>query len=104
MLIVAPNGRVNEETELPTLLSTEGVTLDFTEEAIDALADAAAEVNAGVENIGARRLATIMETVLDEISFSAADKSGETIAIDRDFVTARLGDITKNADLSKYIL
>ncbi len=86
------------------LLSTEGVTLDFTEEAIDALADAAAEVNAGVENIGARRLATIMETVLDEISFSAADKSGETIAIDRDFVTARLGEITKNADLSKYIL
>ena len=86
------------------LLATEGVTLDITEDAIDALADAAAEVNAGVENIGARRLATIMETVLDEISFSAADRSGETVTIDRAFVEARLGEITKNADLSKYIL
>lgn len=86
------------------LLSTEGVTLDFTEEAIDALADAAAEVNSGVENIGARRLATIMETVLDDISFTAPDKTGETISIDRDYVTKRLGEITKNADLSKYIL
>ncbi|MAW78804.1 MAG: HslU--HslV peptidase ATPase subunit [Parvularcula sp.] len=86
------------------LLSTEGVTLDFTEEAIDALADAAAEVNSGVENIGARRLATIMETVLDDISFTAPDKTGETISIDRDYVTERLGEITKNADLSKYIL
>ncbi len=86
------------------LLSTEGVTLNFTEDAIDALADAAAEVNAGVENIGARRLATIMETVLDEISFTAADKSGEIIEIDKDYVTARLGEIAKNADLSKYIL
>jgi len=86
------------------LMATEGVTLEFTEDAIDALADAAAEVNAGVENIGARRLATIMETVLDEISFTAADRGGETISVDRAFVEARLGDITKNADLSKYIL
>ncbi len=85
-------------------MATEGVTLEFTEDAIDALADAAAEVNAGVENIGARRLATIMETVLDEISFTAADRGGETISVDRAFVEARLGDITKNADLSKYIL
>ncbi|WP_428407304.1 ATP-dependent protease ATPase subunit HslU [Hyphococcus sp.] len=86
------------------LLSTEGVTLDFTEDAIDALADAAAEVNAGVENIGARRLATIMETVLDDVSFTAPDKDGETVSIDRAYVTARLGEIAKNADLSKYIL
>ena len=86
------------------LLLTEGVTQNFTEDAIDALADAAAEVNAGVENIGARRLATIMETVLDEISFTAADKSGDTIAIDKDYVTTRSGEIAKNADLSKYIL
>jgi len=86
------------------LLETEGLTLSFTEEAIDALADAAAEVNSGVENIGARRLATIMETVLDEISFNAADKSGEAVSIDRAFVEARLGEITRNADLSKYIL
>ena len=86
------------------LMSTEGVTLDFADDAIDALADAAAEVNAGVENIGARRLATIMETVLDDISFAAADSGGETLAIDRAYVEARLGEITKNADLSKYIL
>ncbi len=86
------------------LLSTEGVTLDFTEDAIDALADAAAEVNSAVENIGARRLATIMETVLDDVSFTAPDKDGETVSIDRAYVTARLGEITKNADLSKYIL
>ncbi len=86
------------------LLETEGVALSFTEDALDALADAAAEVNAGVENIGARRLATIMETVLDEVSFSAADKGGEAVTVDRTFVEARLGDIAKNADLSKYIL
>lgn len=86
------------------LMETEGVTLDFAEDAIDALADAAAEVNAGVENIGARRLATIMETVLDDISFAAADSDGETLTIDRAYVEARLGEITKNADLSKYIL
>ncbi|WP_425410528.1 ATP-dependent protease ATPase subunit HslU [Hyphococcus sp.] len=86
------------------LMETEGVTLDFTEDAIDALADAAAEVNSGVENIGARRLATIMETVLDEISFAAADRDGETVSIDAGYVTARLSKITKNADLSKYIL
>ncbi len=86
------------------LLETEAVTLDFTEDAIDALADAAAEVNAGVENIGARRLATIMETVLDEISFAATDRSGETVTIDRAYVEGQLGEITKNADLSKYIL
>lgn len=86
------------------LMETEGVALEFSESAIDALADAAAEVNAGVENIGARRLATIMETVLDEVSFTAADRSGETVAIDADFVGERLGAITKNADLSKYIL
>lgn len=86
------------------LMATEGVELEFAEDAADALADAAAAVNAGVENIGARRLATIMETVLDEISFSAADRSGETVTIDADFVNAQLADIAKNADLSKYIL
>ncbi|WP_411816822.1 ATP-dependent protease ATPase subunit HslU [Hyphococcus sp. DH-69] len=86
------------------LMETEGVTLEFSEDAIDALADAAAEVNSGVENIGARRLATIMETVLDEVSFTATDKTGETISIDAAFVNDRLGGITKNADLSKYIL
>ncbi len=86
------------------LMATEEVTLEFTDDAADALADAAAAVNAGVENIGARRLATIMETVLDEISFTAADRSGETVRIDAAYVEARLGEITRNADLSKYIL
>ncbi len=86
------------------LMATEGVTLDFADDAADALADAAAAVNSGVENIGARRLATIMETVLDEISFTGADRSGETIRIDAAYVEARLGEITRNADLSKYIL
>lgn len=86
------------------LMVTEGVTLEFTEDAVDALADAAAAVNAGVENIGARRLATIMEKVLDDISFSAADRNGETVKIDADFVNGQLSDIAKNADLSKYIL
>ena len=86
------------------LMETEGVALDFTEDAVDALADAAAAVNGVVENIGARRLATIMEKVLDEISFTAADRNGETVTIDADFVNAQLADIATNADLSKYIL
>jgi len=86
------------------LMETEGLTLTFAEDAVDALADAAAQVNATVENIGARRLATIMEKVLDEISYEAADKSGETITVDAAYVEERLEDITKNADLSKFIL
>ncbi|MEQ8750439.1 MAG: AAA family ATPase, partial [Amphiplicatus sp.] len=86
------------------LMAAEGVTLDFADSGIDALADAAAQVNQSVENIGARRLATVLETVLDEISFSAADKSGETLTIDAAYVEARIGDIARNADLSKYIL
>ncbi|MEE2690313.1 MAG: ATP-dependent protease ATPase subunit HslU [Pseudomonadota bacterium] len=86
------------------LMATEGVTLEFAESGIDALADAAATVNASVENIGARRLATVMETVLDEISFTAADKAGQTVTIDHAYVEARIGDIARNADLSKYIL
>jgi ATP-dependent HslUV protease ATP-binding subunit HslU len=86
------------------LLKTEGVTLDFSDDAIDALADVAAQVNATVENIGARRLQTVMERVLDEISFEAADKSGETIKINAAYVTGRIGDLAKNADLSKFIL
>ncbi|MEM8936255.1 MAG: ATP-dependent protease ATPase subunit HslU [Pseudomonadota bacterium] len=86
------------------LIGTEGVTLEFTDDAADALADAAAAVNSGVENIGARRLATIMETVLDEISFTAADRSGETISVDAAYVDARLSGITRDADLSRFIL
>jgi ATP-dependent HslUV protease ATP-binding subunit HslU len=86
------------------LLATEGVTLKFADDAIDALADIAAQVNSTVENIGARRLQTVMERVLDEISFDATDKGGETILIDAAYVQARIGDLAKNADLSKFIL
>jgi ATP-dependent HslUV protease ATP-binding subunit HslU len=86
------------------LLATEGVTLAFTEEAIDALADAAVTVNGSVENIGARRLQTVLEKVLEEISYSASDRSGETISIDAAYVKERIGGLAQNTDLSRYIL
>jgi ATP-dependent HslUV protease ATP-binding subunit HslU len=86
------------------LLATEGVTLDFSADGVDALADIAALVNSTVENIGARRLQTVMERVLDEISFAAADRTGETIRIDAGYVNSRIGDLAKNTDLSKFIL
>ena len=86
------------------LMQTEGVNLRFTDDAIDALAEIAAQVNTSVENIGARRLQTVMERVLDEISFDATDKGGETVDIDAAYVRARIGDLAKNADLSKFIL
>ncbi len=86
------------------LLGTENVTLEFTEDAIDALADVAVEVNTNVENIGARRLQTVIERVLDEISFTAPDRSGETVKIDGAFVRKQVADLAKNADLSRYIL
>ena len=86
------------------LLETEGVTLTFTDGAIDALADAAEAVNGSLENIGARRLQTVLEKVVEEISFSAADRGGETITIDADYVRDRIGELAKNADLSRFIL
>ncbi len=81
------------------LLQTEGVTLDITDDAIDALADVAVAVNSTVENIGARRLQTVMERVLDDISFAAPDRHGETIKVDADYVQKHVGDLAKNADL-----
>jgi ATP-dependent HslUV protease ATP-binding subunit HslU len=86
------------------LMATEALNLQFTDDAIDALAAMAAQVNTTVENIGARRLQTVIERVLDEISFDATDKGGETITIDAAYVEARIGDLAKNADLSKFIL
>ena len=86
------------------LLAAEGVTLDFTEGSIDALADLAVRVNESVENIGARRLQTVMERLLDDISFTAPDRNGETIEITAEDVHRRVGDLAKDADLSKYIL
>ncbi len=91
-------------TQYVALMGTEGVTLSFDDSAIDAVADFAAEVNANVENIGARRLQTIMEKVVEEISFTASDRDGETIAIDAAYVKDRVEALTKNADLSKFIL
>jgi len=86
------------------LMATEDFTLDFTEEAINQLAKLAAEINGTVENIGARRLHTVMEKLLEEISFSAADRSGETVTIDADMVNSRVGDLLKAGDLTKFIL
>ena len=86
------------------LLATEGVTLDFTADAVDAIADVAVAVNSSVENIGARRLQTVMERVLDDVSFAAPDRSGETVKIDAAYVDKNIGDLAKNADLSRFIL
>ncbi len=86
------------------LMQTEGVTLDFTDDSIDAIADIAVSVNSSVENIGARRLQTVMERVLDEISFAASDRSGETVKVDGDYVQKHIGDLAKNTDLSRFIL
>jgi len=91
-------------TQYEAMLATEKVTLTFTEDGIDALADVAAEVNASVENIGARRLQTVLERVLEEISFAAADKAGETLTIDGAYVREKIGALAKNTDLSKFIL
>ncbi len=86
------------------LLKTENVDLEFSEDGIDMIANLAYEVNSKVENIGARRLHTIIEKVLDEISFTATDRSGEKISIDANYVKNNLGDIVKDTDLSKFIL
>jgi ATP-dependent HslUV protease ATP-binding subunit HslU len=86
------------------LMATEGVELEFTPDGVDAIADIAVEVNSNVENIGARRLMTVMEKILDEISFEATDYSGDKIVIDEKHVRDNIGDLAKNADLSKFIL
>ena len=86
------------------LLKTENVELEFTEDGINTIADIAMEVNSTVENIGARRLHTIIERVLDEISFTATDKAGEKIVVDSNYINKNLGELTKDTDLSKFIL
>ena len=86
------------------LLDTENVELEFTEDGIDTIANIATEVNSSVENIGARRLHTIIERVLDDISFTATDKSGEKIVVDSKYINKNLGELTKDTDLSKFIL
>ena len=86
------------------LLKTEDVNLEFSEDGIDMLAKISAEVNSSVENIGARRLHTIIEKVLDDISFNATDKAGQTITVDKKFVQDNLGNLVKDTDLTKFIL
>lgn len=86
------------------MLATEQVAIDFTEDAVAAIARIAVEVNSTVENIGARRLQTVIERILDEISFTATDRGGESVTIDAAYVEARIGDLAKNADLSRFIL
>ncbi len=83
------------------LMDTEGLTIDFTD---DAIASIAVSINSSVENIGARRLQTVMERVLDEISFTAADQAGESVTIDADYVEDHIGDLARNTVLSRFIL
>ena len=86
------------------LIETEGVTIDFTEDGIKAIARIAAEVNAEVENIGARRLQTVMEKLLEEVSFDAEDRGGQTLTVDSAYVEGQLNEIARNTDLSRYVL
>jgi len=101
-ILVEPEANLIRQHQ--ALLATEGVTLTFTEDALDALADAAEAVNGALENIGARRLQTVLEKVVEEISFTAADRGGETFAIDAPYVQSRIGELARNADLSRFIL
>jgi ATP-dependent HslUV protease ATP-binding subunit HslU len=86
------------------LLATEGVTITFANDGIAALARIAAEVNDAIENIGARRLQTVLEKLVEDISFTAEDRKGEALVIDAAFVEQQLAGIAKNADLSRYVL
>jgi ATP-dependent HslUV protease ATP-binding subunit HslU len=86
------------------LLATEGVTIEFTDGAIAEIARLAAEINEKVENIGARRLHTVMERLVEEISFTASDRAGESLTIDPDYVRSHVGHLLDGADLSKFIL
>ncbi|MEN9717826.1 MAG: ATP-dependent protease ATPase subunit HslU, partial [Pseudomonadota bacterium] len=96
--------RANLVAQYTALLATEQVTLDFAADAIDEVARIAAQVNEAVENIGARRLQTVMEKLLEDLSFEAEDRTGETIRVDAAYVRERLNGLAQDTDLSKYIL
>nr|WP_239807386.1 ATP-dependent protease ATPase subunit HslU [Croceicoccus hydrothermalis] len=96
--------RANLVQQYKALIGTEDVTLDFSEEAIREIATIAAQVNESVENIGARRLSTVMEKLLEEVSFDAEERGGSTVSVDRDYVRERLAELAQDSDLSKYIL
>ncbi len=91
-------------TQYVAMMATEKVTLSFTDDGIDALADVAADVNASVENIGARRLQTVLERVLEDVSFAAGDTAETSVVIDGAYVRGKIGALAKNTDLSKFIL
>jgi ATP-dependent HslUV protease ATP-binding subunit HslU len=96
--------RANLVEQYIALLGTEKVTLDFTSEAVSEVARIAAQVNESVENIGARRLQTVMERLLEDLSFEAEDRGGDTVTVDGAYVRERLNDLARDSDLSKYIL
>ena len=96
--------RASLTAQYQALLATEGVTITFTDDGIVAIARIAAEVNESVENIGARRLSTVLEKLLEDISFDAEDKSGTALIVDAAYVDGQLASVAKNVDLSKYIL
>jgi ATP-dependent HslUV protease ATP-binding subunit HslU len=101
-ILTEPNASLTEQYQ--ALLQTEGVTLTFTAEGLARIAELAWQVNEGTENIGARRLHTLMERLLEEISFQAAEHEGQTIEVDADYVDAHLAALVRNQDLSRYIL
>ena len=96
--------RASLTEQYQALLATEGVNIDFADDGIDALARIAAEVNEALENIGARRLQTVMEKLLEEVSFTAEERHGQTLVVDQSFVDSQLAGIARNADLSRYVL
>jgi ATP-dependent HslUV protease ATP-binding subunit HslU len=96
--------RASLADQYAALLQTEGVTISFTDDGIEAIARIAAEVNEAVENIGARRLSTVMEKLLEEVSFEAEDRQGSTLLVDKAYVDSQLASVAKNVDLSKYVL
>jgi ATP-dependent HslUV protease ATP-binding subunit HslU len=101
-ILTEPEANLIRQTQ--ALMATEGLTVTFTPDAVEALADAAVAVNGAVENIGARRLQTVLEKVVEEISFTAGDRSGETVVIDGAYVRERVEALSQNADLSRFIL
>jgi len=101
-ILTEPNASLTEQ--YIALLATEGVDIQFSDDGIQAIANAAWQVNENTENIGARRLHTMMERIVEELSFVANDKSGETILIDADYVNGKLEEVVQNEDLSRFIL
>jgi ATP-dependent HslUV protease ATP-binding subunit HslU len=96
--------RASLTTQYSALLATEGVTITFADDGIKAIARIAAEVNQSIENIGARRLSTVLEKLLEDISFDAENRTGTSVTIDGAYVDAQLSSIARNVDLSKYVL